>query len=175
MGLSDPRTRFDDVVESASEQRLPPSEFAEAAESEPGRVGWVVLGLVFDGDGRVLWIQQPWADGWLFPGGVPKPGESLAAAAVREVREETGVEARAVRPHAVDDLTFVDEESGATAGWTTAFFEAVAEDPALDRDPGVDDETITDVAWFDGLPGDVYNADLTERVFQRCLDRREAR
>lgn len=40
--------------------------------------------------------NPPDAGHWGFPGGRIEPGETLAAAALRELREETGVEAEAV-------------------------------------------------------------------------------
>lgn len=58
---------------------------------------WVVAGLVFDADGRVLIAQRPTgkalAGRWEFPGGKVAPGETAHAAIVRELREEIGIEA----------------------------------------------------------------------------------
>ena len=58
---------------------------------------WVVAGLVFDADGRVLIAQRPTgkalAGRWEFPGGKVAPGETAHAAVVRELREEIGIEA----------------------------------------------------------------------------------
>lgn len=54
-------------------------------------VGGVVLR-----EGRVLLVQHnygPLNGRWLLPGGHVNPGENLDAAVIREVREETGVEA----------------------------------------------------------------------------------
>lgn len=52
-------------------------------------------GVVFNPDGQVLLIR--YADGaWTFPKGHIDPGETIAIAAVREVHEEGGVEARII-------------------------------------------------------------------------------
>jgi 8-oxo-dGTP diphosphatase len=44
----------------------------------------------------VLLIDHVKSGYWLFPGGHVTPGETLAEAAVREVREETGIEAEII-------------------------------------------------------------------------------
>ena len=58
---------------------------------------WVVAGLVFDADGRVLIAQRPTgkalAGRWEFPGGKVAADETAHAAIVRELREEIGIEA----------------------------------------------------------------------------------
>jgi len=49
---------------------------------------------------RVLCVRRrypPEAGGWCLPGGFIEPGETVEAAACREVREETGIEVEAVR------------------------------------------------------------------------------
>lgn len=168
MDVTDPRERVDDLLVTESSEELPASEFAEAAASEAATAGWVVVALAFDPDGRVLLVDQPWADGWLAPGGALKPGESLDEAVVREVREETGIEVEPVAPRAVDDFSFVDEATGETAGWTLVVYEADARTTAIDDDLGLDGEEIRDARWFDGLPENVFNPDLFERVYERC-------
>ncbi len=53
-------------------------------------------GVVFDAEGRVLLREPRGHFGgyvWTFPKGAPDPGESAEQTALREVREETGVEA----------------------------------------------------------------------------------
>jgi 8-oxo-dGTP diphosphatase len=57
-------------------------------------------GIVLDDAGRLLLIQRatpPAAGRWSIPGGRCHPGESTAAACVREVAEETGLVVRVVR------------------------------------------------------------------------------
>lgn len=58
-------------------------------------------GIVLDDAGRLLLIRRvtpPSAGSWSIPGGRCAPGESTAAACIREVAEETGLVVRVVRP-----------------------------------------------------------------------------
>ena len=165
----DPRDRVD-VLTTETREQVDADSFADALDSEPVRSGWVVVAFTFDAAGRVLLIEEPWADGWLAPGGARKPGESLDAAVKREIDEETGVEASPVAPRAVDEFTFEHEGTGETTGWTLVLFEAIADDPTIDRDPSVDDEEITDIRWFEHLPENVFNPDLMVSAYEECVN-----
>jgi len=60
----------------------------------------VATGAVFSLDGGILLIQraiQPSYGKWVFPGGYVDRGESLEAAALREVKEECGLDVRLTR------------------------------------------------------------------------------
>jgi ADP-ribose pyrophosphatase YjhB (NUDIX family) len=60
-----------------------------------------VGGVVRDDVGRLLLIrrgQEPSRGLWSLPGGRVEPGETLEAAVVREVREETGLDVRVGAP-----------------------------------------------------------------------------
>src|SRR3954466_3272986 len=73
-----------DPVERAHHAAPPPAVFCVGA-------------VVRDPTGRLLLIRrghEPSRGLWSLPGGRVEPGESLAAAVVREVREETGLDVR---------------------------------------------------------------------------------
>lgn len=58
----------------------------------------VTLGVrvaVFDDGGRILMVRHSYLPGWYLPGGGVDPGETAPHAAVRELKEETGLVARA--------------------------------------------------------------------------------
>ncbi len=53
--------------------------------------------IISDGDGRLVLVRRAIDPGyglWVFPGGYVDRGEELTAAAVREAREESGLEVR---------------------------------------------------------------------------------
>jgi len=73
------------------------------------RVG---VGAVVITDGKVLLVQRGSAPGkglWAIPGGAVEVGETLQAAAEREILEETGVVIRAGEPIYAFDLIENDE------------------------------------------------------------------
>ncbi len=66
--------------------------------------------VVLRDDGAVLLVRRarpPLAGTWTLPGGKVEPGETLEAAVVRELREETGLE---VRPIAVVEEIVLERE-----------------------------------------------------------------
>lgn len=72
----------------------------------------MAVGAVVFREGRVLLIrrgQAPAKDLWAIPGGSVEIGETLQQAAEREIREETGIRIRAVRPIYIFDVIERDE------------------------------------------------------------------
>ena len=60
------------------------------------RMSHILVGVVVRSADEVLLVRQPGPDGpgtaWALPGGRLDPGEGLLVAAIREVKEETGVD-----------------------------------------------------------------------------------
>ena len=70
--------------------------------SQAGPAGVLAVGaVIIDRTGRVLLVRRaraPGAGSWTLPGGRVEVGETLEAAIIREVREETALPARVVCP-----------------------------------------------------------------------------
>lgn len=60
--------------------------------------------LMHDGNGRILLVEPTYKPTWEIPGGVVEIDEAPWDAAVREVREELGLEIRLGRPLVIDHL-----------------------------------------------------------------------
>jgi ADP-ribose pyrophosphatase YjhB (NUDIX family) len=63
-----------------------------------------VRGLIFEGD-RVLLVREILDGHWTAPGGWADPGDTPSAAVLREIREESGYDARILKLAAVYDRT----------------------------------------------------------------------
>jgi len=85
---------------------LPSAQFMELYERQEGYATPKVdvRGVVFHPEtGTILLVKERMDGRWTIPGGWADPGESPAENVVREVREESGFETRAVRLLAVCD------------------------------------------------------------------------
>ncbi|GAB3478553.1 NUDIX hydrolase [Nocardiopsis coralliicola] len=109
-----------------------------------------VTGVVIAPDGSVLLHQRADDGSWAPPGGILEPGEQPAAALVREIREETGIEAAPERV-----VSIVTEEPFTYAnGDRVQFLDVAFRCSPLGGELRTDDEETLDVAWFapDALP-----------------------
>lgn len=155
-------------VESHVERREVDAEtFAEARSFNDGVAGLVGAAVGNDA-GEVLFIRHEDYGGWVLPGGRAEPGETLPAAAVREVREETGVVATVTCPLQV--VEFVTRHDGRETSTHFVLFEATADDPTTADDPGLDDEPITDVRWLGQVPEDTADDETVERTLEVVVD-----
>ena len=105
-------------------------------------------GLVIDntvGVPRLLLVHRPKYDDWSFPKGKLDPGETFEAAAVREMREETGLECRIVRKLAQIKYSYRTRKKGRLQPKVVHYFlmERVSGDI---RVPG---QEVDRAAWFD--------------------------
>ena len=103
--------------------------------------------LPADERGRVLLAWHAGhTDGWGTVGGAVDPGESPAEAAVREAREETGVDIRLGRLLTV--LGGPDYEITYPNGDRVAYVPAVYEAEIADGTPSPTDGELSKLAWF---------------------------
>ncbi len=103
--------------------------------------------LPVDGAGRILLVRHRDDGGrWGVLGGAVEVGESPAAAAVRETREEIGVEVRLTR--LLDVLGGPDYEVSYPHGDRAAYVTAVYEAQILHGTPAADRDELTATAWF---------------------------
>ena len=119
--------------------------------------------LPVDEAGRVLLVRHAGHDGWGVLGGAVEVGESPAAAAVREAREEISADIQLVR--LVDVLGGPDFEVSYPNGDRTAYVTAVYEARILTGSPAPGDGELSELAWF--TPGQLPGLPLSR--FARAL------
>ena len=152
---------MDGVVQRRNRRALDAETFDRIAERIRDGLDWGVAGLA-ERDGAVLLVQQ---DGrWVLPGGGVEPGETKTDALVREMREETGLDAAVGARRVVTEQTFThgDEQ----VAFTFAIYD-VSVDGELTDDPGLEDESVTDVSWFEEMPDDTLDRPLLRFLLDR--------
>jgi 8-oxo-dGTP diphosphatase len=108
-------------------------------------------------DGKALLVRRaraPLAAIWSFPGGVVETGETLAEAAAREVREETGLEVEIVGPIDRAEVIRRDAEGKVERHYVIIVFagRSLAGEPVAADDADA-------AGWFE--PGDIDGFELT--------------
>jgi 8-oxo-dGTP pyrophosphatase MutT (NUDIX family) len=130
--------------------------------------GGVVLDVAGP-DPRVLVVHRPAYDDWSLPKGHVDPGEELAAAALREVTEETGIAARIVRDAGTTEHTVELAPGPATKRVHWFVMEPLGDADPATREPDVEVDRAT---WW---PTSTALRDLTyagERtLLAQVLDR----
>jgi ADP-ribose pyrophosphatase YjhB (NUDIX family) len=120
--------------------------------------------IVVDDQGRLLLVRHAGSqDGWAVPGGAVDLGESPAHAAVREIREETGLEISRLR--LLDVLGGADFEVLYPNGDRVAYVTAVYQAGIAGGSPVPDPEEISELGWF--APAELAATDLNR--FARAL------
>ncbi|MGW1885998.1 NUDIX hydrolase [Streptomyces sp. NPDC002133] len=110
-----------------------------------------VSAVVFDDEGRVLLGRRADTGKWSIIGGIPEPGEQPAAAAVREVYEETAVRCVVERVVLVQALS---KPVTYPNGDQCQFMDVSLRCRAVGGEARVNDEESLEVGWFsvDALP-----------------------
>jgi 8-oxo-dGTP pyrophosphatase MutT (NUDIX family) len=108
--------------------------------------------VVLDGEGKLLLVKQrhEGRDIWMLPGGAIEEGETSAEAAIREVKEETGLDIKVGRL-----IWHIEEVSGKRGQRFVNYFiaESVSGEAVLGSDPEFDKDSqfLKDIGFFGEL------------------------
>ncbi|MDI9917705.1 NUDIX domain-containing protein [Rhodococcus sp. IEGM 1379] len=153
---------------------MPVPEFIVALREKVGHAPLWLSGVsvvIRDDAGRVLLTRRADNGQWAVVSGVLEPGEEPASAAVREAKEETGVDAELIRITSVDVTEPITYPNGDVTQYLDVCFLA----RWTGGDAYVADDENLEVAWFspDDLPPDL--TDTSRLRLQKALqDKAEA-
>lgn len=161
--------RYDDVLRRTETAELAPEEW-ERARSRAAESAWGVGGFVTNGE-AVLLIRQGrrWGESepWVAPGGMLEADETHVEGAIREIGEETGLEVEIDGLTAINEDVLVNADDNRRFEFFFAMFDATPTTTELAADPGLDDEDIYAIEWFESLPENTYAGDLYARLHNR--------
>lgn len=156
MNADDLIARYEGGVRRVSKRNELPADRWESARQRDDR-GWGVGALV-ERAGAVLLVRE--GDRWFLPGGMLEAGETPHDGAVREVREETGIDIEVTGLLAVTEQTFVHAEDGRAFDFRFATFRGDPLTADTTDAPGLSGEAIEAAAWHERLPADTFDRDL---------------
>lgn len=141
-----------------------------------GKVGHDLLllpgasAMIFDDAGRVLLHRRGDTGQWFVIGGAVEPGETPAEAAVREAREETGLEVEPTRLVGVYTSLEVVYPNGDRCRYVVTAFRC----RVVGGEPRPDGEESLELKWFDPRELPPMRADAVQRVLDALPERGEA-
>jgi 8-oxo-dGTP diphosphatase len=157
--------QYDEFIEFETTKRVSRKRFRTVATRiEDNGAPYGAHTLAYRPDGQLLLVRHEAIELWVLPGGETDDGEQFHEAAVRELREEAGIDASYDGLGMLGRVTF---HAGDHTTWgVLPLFEARANstEPTVD-DP---DEEITDARWFEELPPDTRD----RRELRRWRSRR---
>lgn len=125
---------------------------------------------------RVLLVQRgrpPGQGKWSLPGGAVEPGERLAEAVRREVREETGLEVRSAEAFEIFERIIRDRRGRVEYHYVLVdFLCRVAAGAPAPADDAADVEWVG-VDSLEGRPMTEGTADVILRAFRRVTDKND--
>jgi 8-oxo-dGTP diphosphatase len=159
--------QYGGFVEFTRHRRVPRHRFRSVAED--ARDHGAPFGahtLAYQPTGELLLVRHEDVDMWVLPGGELDDGESFQAAALRELGEESGIEATIEGLGMLGRVEFYCDDN--TTWGVLPVFEARARttDIAVD-DP---DQEISEAGWFEELPEDTRDREEILRWRDRRFD-----
>ncbi|MFB6223071.1 MAG: NUDIX hydrolase [Haloarcula sp.] len=147
----DLRKRYTGFVEFTRYRRVPRNRFRDvAAAARDHGAPYGAHTLAYRPSRELLLVRHEGVDMWVFPGGELNDDETFQEAALRELGEESGIEATLEGLAMLGRVEFYCD--GNMAWGVLPVFEARAETTDISvNDPDLE---ISDARWFDELPED---------------------
>jgi 8-oxo-dGTP pyrophosphatase MutT (NUDIX family)/phosphohistidine phosphatase SixA len=143
---------------------------ARAARAAPVvRAAGCVVWRPGDIEPEVLLVHRPRYDDWSFPKGKLDPGESLLTAAVREVREETGLTVP-LGPRLPDQHYTIDNGAPKTVSYWAAQAPGDANISRFRRNDEIDDLAWVSVSDASGMLTHIRDAELLDGFSLGAVD-----
>lgn len=163
--------KYPDIEYKISREEEELEDFKEAKRRVEKDLEYGIGVLVYntEEDIEVLLIENDWSSKWLMPGGGVEEGEGFEDAAVREVREETGVEITPDRPLRIEKQYICHGEKPPIENYSL-IYSAEADSREIEQGSNIEGEEIKSAKWFNELPEQTRDRELIRRFLDSLED-----